>query len=62
MNIETKTVNHFGTDHTYITKPEGFQELWTRITGKKTVTNTDLAQLHELARAFGSGLATMEIK
>ena len=58
MNIETKTVRNYGTDHHYIVKPEGLVDLWERITGRKTITQADLDHLHELARYFGSGLAT----
>lgn len=61
MNIEHRTQNDFGTDHTYIVKPDGLRELWERITGKKTINNGDLKQLHELAVLFGAGASSRPI-
>ena len=45
--ITTTTVNHFGTDHTYIEDPKT-AELVQQLTGKKTVTHGDLLTLRQL--------------
>ena len=52
MVIETRTVRNYGTDHTYIVKPDGFAELWESVTGRKTITQVDLDHLHKLAVYF----------
>ena len=62
MIIEHETRNHFGTDHTYIVKPEGLAELWRDITGRKTITQHDLNLLHSLARFFGAGASSVRIE
>ena len=38
--ITTTTINHFGTDHTYIDDPTT-AELVQQLTGKKTINNKD---------------------
>ena len=57
MIIETKIQRNYGTDHEYIVQPPGLAKLWTEITGRKTVTDADLANIQALAIEFGDGLA-----
>ncbi len=57
MIIETKIQRNYGTDHEYIVQPPGLAKLWTDITGRKTVTDADLANIQALALEFGDGLA-----
>ena len=57
MIIETRIQRNYGTDHEYIVQPPGLAKLWTDITGRKTVTATDLANIQALAIVFGDGLA-----
>ena len=58
MRIKTDTRRNWGTDHHYIVEPVGLAELWEKITGRKTVTQVDLDNLHALARHFGAGLSS----
>ena len=58
MIVETTIQRNYGTDHEYIVKPEGLAELWTAITGRKTITQFDKDCLHKLAVLFGAGLST----
>ena len=57
MIIETRIQRNYGTDHEYILRPPGLAKLWTEITGRKTVTDADLANIKALAIEFGDGLA-----
>ena len=57
MIIETRIQRNYGTDHEYIVQPPGLAKLWTDITGRKTVTDADLANIQALALEFGDGLA-----
>lgn len=61
MKIEHVTVNKWGQDRTYITKPVGLNVLWEQITGRKTITQVDLTHLHSLARLFGAGASSERI-
>ena len=57
MIVETRIQRNYGTDHEYIVQPPGLAKLWTDITGRKTVTDADLANIKALALEFGDGLA-----
>ena len=52
MIIETRIQRNYGTDHEYILRPPGLAKLWTEITGRKTVTATDLEQIHRIGSLF----------
>ena len=52
MIIETKIQRNYGTDHEYIVQPPALAKLWTDITGRKTVTATDLEQIHRIGSLF----------
>ena len=57
MIVETRIQRNYGTDHEYIVRPLALAKLWADITGRKTVTATDLANIKALAVEFGDGLA-----
>ena len=52
MIVETKIQRNYGTDHEYIVQPPGLAKLWTEITGRKTVTDADLAQIETIGSLF----------
>lgn len=52
MIIETKIRRNYGIDHEYIVQPPALAKLWTDITGRKTVTATDLEQIHRIGSLF----------
>ena len=52
MIIETRIQRNYGTDHEYIVEPPALAKLWTDITGRKTVTATDLEQIHRIGSLF----------
>jgi hypothetical protein len=57
MIMTTSTIRNYGTDHEYIVEPFELATLWSDITGRKTITESDLNNLKALARLFQSGLA-----
>jgi len=57
VNITTNTIRNYGNDHEYIVEPLELATLWSDITGRKTVTDSDLGNLKTLARLFNSGLS-----
>tara|TARA_R110000782_G_scaffold214134_1_gene302010 strand:- start:530 stop:757 length:228 start_codon:yes stop_codon:yes gene_type:complete len=52
MIVETRIQRNYGTDHEYIVQPPGLAKLWTDITGRKTVTDADLAQIESIGSLF----------
>ena len=52
MIVETKIQRNYGTDHEYIVQPPGLAKVWSEITGRKTVTATDLEQIETIGGLF----------
>ena len=52
MIVETRIQRNYGTDHEYIVQPPGLAKVWSEITGRKTVTATDLAQIESIGSLF----------
>ena len=52
MFVETRIQRNYGTDHEYIVQPPGLAKVWSEITGRKTVTATDLEQIETIGGLF----------
>ena len=52
MIVETRIQRNYGTDHEYIVQPPGLAKVWSEITGRKTVTDADLAQIESIGSLF----------
>ena len=52
MIIKTKVQRNYGTDHEYIIEPNGLATLWEQVTGRKTVTDSDVESIKNLMHLF----------